>query len=169
MEFLSSLLLLVLGASAVVADPTALTKINAHDLQERGCLSDSQSRQIVDTFNYLLANPNASDFNATVDALLADDYSEWSDSINFIIHIPVSSKIRSSLTPPLPFGGGPTAQLFSSDCCSKYHLAGPTDLHIEGGIHFRIRLTAAADPEDAGHFPRLQPHQLALGLGPRGR
>jgi hypothetical protein len=94
MEFLSSLLLLVLGASAVVADPTALTKINAHDLQKQGCLSDSQSRTIVDTFNYLLANPKASDFNSTVNALLADDYSEWSDSINFIIHLPVSSTIR---------------------------------------------------------------------------
>jgi hypothetical protein len=100
MKFLSSLPLLVLGASAVVADPTALTKINAHVLQKQGCLSDSQSRQIVDTFNYLLANPKASDFNSTVNALLADDYSEWSDSINFIIRIPVSSTIRSSLTPP---------------------------------------------------------------------
>src|SRR2546423_7562145 len=57
----------------------------------------------------------------------------------------------------------------SSDCCSKSHLARPTNLHIQGGIHFRIGLAAAADPEDARHLPRLQPHQLALGLGPRGR
>lgn len=106
MKFLSSLPLLVLGPSRVVADPTALTKINAHVLQKQGCLSDSQSRQIVDTFNYLLANPKASDFNSTVNALLADDYSEWSDSINFIIHIPVSSTIRSSLNPPSSFWTG---------------------------------------------------------------
>jgi hypothetical protein len=106
MKFLSSLPLLVLEASAAVADPTALTKINAHILQEGGCLSDSQSRQIVGTFNYLLANPKASNFNSTVNALLADDYSEWSDSINFIVHIPVSSTIRSSLTAP-PFWMAP--------------------------------------------------------------
>lgn len=155
MKFLSSPPLLVLGASVVVADLTALSKTNSHVLQKQGCLSDSQSRQIVDTFNYLLANPKASDFNSTVNALLANDYSEWSDSINFIIDIPVRSPICCSLapTPLFLFGRGPTAQLFSSNCCSKYHLARPTNLHIKGGIHFRIRLTAAADPEDAGHFP----------------
>jgi hypothetical protein len=96
MKFLSSLPLLVLEASAAVADPTALTKINAHILQEGGCLSDSQSRQIVGTFNYLLANPKASNFNSTVNALLADDYSEWSDSINFIVHIPLGQPTFTS-------------------------------------------------------------------------
>lgn len=97
MKFLSSLPLLVLGASAVVADPTALTKTNSHVLQKQGCLSDFQSGQIVDTFNYLLAHPKASDFNSTVNSLLADNYTEWSDSINFIIDIPVSSTTRCSL------------------------------------------------------------------------
>ena|SRR6266498_2672095 len=111
MKFLSSLSLLAFGASAVAAAPSALTTANTNVLQKRGiignllcnllgqcCLSDSQTQKIIDTFNYLLANPQASDFKSTVNALLADDYSEWSDSINFIIHIPVSFTIRSSLT-----------------------------------------------------------------------
>ena len=108
MKFLSSLPLLAL---AVVAVPTALTTPSTHVLPKRGiignllcnllgqcCLSNSQTQKIIDTFNYLLANPKAGDFNSTVNALLADDYFEWSDSIDFIIHIPVSFTIRSSLT-----------------------------------------------------------------------
>jgi len=103
MGFLSRLSLLALAVSAVVAAPTALTTPNPHVRQNipckllgRCCLSDSQAQNIVDTFKYLLANPKASDFNSTANALLADDFSEYSDSVNFIIHIPVSFTIRSS-------------------------------------------------------------------------
>ena len=126
MKFLSSLSLLVFGVSAVVAAPapaaesTPSTKALYNN--KRGlvgnllctalgqcCLSDSQAQKIVDTFNYLLANPKASNFNSTVDALLADNYTEYSDSIDFIIHVPVSFLRFAPLLTKGKKGGGETS------------------------------------------------------------
>ena len=56
-----------------------------------GCLLPPQATSIVNAFLYLLANPQAANFNATADALLASDYTDTSDSINQHAGIPVRS------------------------------------------------------------------------------
>lgn len=55
-----------------------------------GCLLPFQATAIVNAFNYLLANPQAPNFSATANALLANDFSDTSDSINQLASIPVS-------------------------------------------------------------------------------
>ena len=55
----------------------------------RDCLEDWQVTNIVNAFNYLLANPQAANFNATANALLAKDYTDFSDSIDELAGIPV--------------------------------------------------------------------------------
>jgi hypothetical protein len=54
-----------------------------------GCLLPWQATNIVNAFLYLLANPTAANFNATADALLANDFTDTSDSINQLAGIPV--------------------------------------------------------------------------------
>jgi hypothetical protein len=57
----------------------------------RGCLLPWQATNIVNTFLYLLANPTATNFNATANALFSDDFTDTSDSINQLAGIPVRS------------------------------------------------------------------------------
>lgn len=47
-----------------------------------GCLSDAQATAIVAGFNYLLLQPSASNFASTADAILSDNFTDTSDSIN---------------------------------------------------------------------------------------
>jgi hypothetical protein len=56
-----------------------------------GCLKSRQADDIVNAFLYLLANPKATNFNATADALLSRSYTDTSDSINQLAGIPVRS------------------------------------------------------------------------------
>ena len=56
-----------------------------------GCLQQWQATNIVNAFLYLLANPTASNFNATANALLASDFTDTSDSINQLAGLPVRS------------------------------------------------------------------------------
>jgi hypothetical protein len=56
-----------------------------------GCLMPWQATNIVNAFLYLLANPTATNFNATANALLSDDFTDTSDSINQLAGIPVRS------------------------------------------------------------------------------
>jgi hypothetical protein len=56
-----------------------------------GCLLPWQATNIVNTFLYLLANPTATNFNATANALFSDDFTDTSDSINQLAGIPVRS------------------------------------------------------------------------------
>jgi hypothetical protein len=50
-----------------------------------------QATNIVNAFLYLLANPKATNFNATANALFSDDFTDTSDSINQLAGIPVRS------------------------------------------------------------------------------
>jgi len=49
------------------------------------CLLPAQATNIVNAFNYLLANPTAANFNTTATALLSSDWTDTSDSINQLI------------------------------------------------------------------------------------
>lgn len=55
-----------------------------------GCMQPWQAQAIVNAFNYLLANPQAANFNATANALLSNDFTDTSDSIDQLAGIPVS-------------------------------------------------------------------------------
>jgi len=61
-----------------------------------GCMLPFQAQAIVTAFNYLLANPQAPNFNSTANALLADDFTDTSDSINQLAGIPEGSVTFSS-------------------------------------------------------------------------
>lgn len=56
-----------------------------------GCLMPWQAQAIVTAFNYLLANPQAPNFNATANALLSNDFTDTSDSIDQLAGIPQGS------------------------------------------------------------------------------
>lgn len=58
-----------------------------------GCLLPFQATNIVNAFNYLLANPKAANFKATANALFADNFVDTSDSINQLAGNPVSRTI----------------------------------------------------------------------------
>lgn len=60
------------------------------------CLLPAQATNIVNAFNYLLANPTAANFNATANALLSSDWTDTSDSINQLI-APDGSLVRHTL------------------------------------------------------------------------
>jgi hypothetical protein len=55
-----------------------------------GCLNQAQANTIINAFIWLLANPKATNFNATADALMSNTFTDTSDSINFMAGIPVS-------------------------------------------------------------------------------
>jgi len=55
-----------------------------------------QATNIVNAFLYLLANPTATNFNATANALFSDDFTDTSDSINQLAGIPEGSVTFSS-------------------------------------------------------------------------
>lgn len=57
-----------------------------------GCLLPWQATNIVNAFLYLLANPKASNFNATAKSLFSKDFTDTSDSINQLAGIPVRSR-----------------------------------------------------------------------------
>jgi len=108
MKFTSTLVSLAFAASAI-AGPMAMEA----DVEERGllssllspskasshfkatpiigCILPFQATAIVTAFNYLLANPQATDFNATATALLSSDFQDFSDSINQLAGIPEGS------------------------------------------------------------------------------
>jgi hypothetical protein len=65
---------------------SAFTPTPIHD-----CMKPSQATNIVNAFLYLLANPKAENFNATVKALFTEDFTDTSDSINQLAGIPVGS------------------------------------------------------------------------------
>jgi hypothetical protein len=54
-----------------------------------GCLQPWQATNIVNGYLYLLANPTATNFNTTADALLPSNYTETSDSYNQLSSLPV--------------------------------------------------------------------------------
>ncbi len=116
MKFTSTLISLAFAASAI-ASPMAMEA----DVEERGltrsilnptkasthfkatpiigCILPFQATAIVNAFNYLLANPKASDFTTTANALLSCDFQDFSDSINQLAGIPVSWALtRTNLT-----------------------------------------------------------------------
>ncbi|KAK5171751.1 uncharacterized protein LTR77_003387 [Saxophila tyrrhenica] len=108
MKFTSSFLSLGLTAVAF-ASPVAVPE--EHALEERtfkfgrptsassafkatpiiGCILPFQATAIVNGFNYLLANPKASNFETTANALLSNDFTDTSDSINQLAGIPEGS------------------------------------------------------------------------------
>jgi hypothetical protein len=53
------------------------------------CLSGAQATNIVSTFASFLTQPQATDFTTKANALLASDFTDTSDSINFLAGIPV--------------------------------------------------------------------------------
>ena len=55
------------------------------------CLSPAQATQIVNKFGLLLTNPQGSGFVALATSLLADDFTDTSDSINFLAGIPLTT------------------------------------------------------------------------------
>jgi hypothetical protein len=66
------------------------------------CMLPKQATNIVNAFNYLLANPTAANFNATANALFSNDWTDTSDSINQLAGIPVRHILPlSSNTQPL--------------------------------------------------------------------
>ena len=115
MKFLSTILSLAVATGAL-AVPTERgmrrSPTETHDLAPRasstaseftatpifGCLFPWQANNIVNAFNYLLANPAAPNFNATANALLANDYTDTSDSIDQLAGLPVR---RTPSLPPL--------------------------------------------------------------------
>jgi len=60
------------------------TSTAATDCPSITCLTDDQAKQIVATFVYLLANPNATDFVNKSDALLTNNFTDTSDSIDYL-------------------------------------------------------------------------------------
>lgn len=109
MKFFNTLTALSLGASALATPllrgswPTE----EKRDLEVRasstksqftatpviGCLLPWQANNIINAFNYLLANPKAANFNATANALFASDFVDTSDSINQLAGIPVRAAL----------------------------------------------------------------------------
>jgi hypothetical protein len=65
------------------------------------CLLPAQATNIVNAFNYLLANPTAANFNATANALLSSDWTDTSDSINQLAGIPVRHALFQFNTYPI--------------------------------------------------------------------
>jgi len=53
---------------------------------QAACLSDSTVNTIIDSYTYLLENPQGADFNTTAGALLSDSFFVSSDSINTLIN-----------------------------------------------------------------------------------
>lgn len=54
------------------------------------CLSDEQTKWIVDSFKTILSHPDRSVAKSTADELIADEFLETSDSINSLSGLPVS-------------------------------------------------------------------------------
>ena len=106
MKFSTTITALALAAG-VIASPVARGEFptEERDLEVRatstksafkatpvvGCLLPFQATAIVNAFNYLLANPTASNFASTANALFSDDFTDTSDSINQLAGIPVRS------------------------------------------------------------------------------
>lgn len=58
------------------------------------CLSSPQATKIVKSFAYLLTAPQATDFATKADSLLADNFADTSDSINWLANIPVRASVQ---------------------------------------------------------------------------
>jgi hypothetical protein len=58
------------------------------------CLSSAQATNIVNTFSSFLTAPQAPDFASKANTLLADDFKDNSDSINFLAGYPVSLPVN---------------------------------------------------------------------------
>lgn len=54
------------------------------------CLSDEQTKWIVDSFKTILSHPDRSVAKSTANGLIADEFLETSDSINSLSGLPVS-------------------------------------------------------------------------------
>jgi hypothetical protein len=50
------------------------------------CLSDSQATRIINAFSSFLTDPQAPTFSLAANALLADEFADTSDSINYLIN-----------------------------------------------------------------------------------
>jgi hypothetical protein len=60
------------------------------------CLSDQQATFLVNTFSAMLSNPDRNATQATGQTLIADGYTETSDSINILAGFPLGSSSFTS-------------------------------------------------------------------------
>lgn len=56
----------------------------------RSCLNGPEATDIINAFASLLTGPQASTFNVTANALLASDFTDTSDSIDYLAGFPVA-------------------------------------------------------------------------------
>jgi hypothetical protein len=96
MHFLSVAVLATSAATALAGTTTnPFSPIPNYPLGNGLCLSDQQATFLVNTFVGALANSNRNATNATMQALLASNYAEESDSINILAGYPVCPQCPS--------------------------------------------------------------------------
>ena len=95
MKFFALLTVAAVAAADCVANAAALpnpfSPIPGYPLGNPLCLSDSQAQFLVSTFAGMLANPDRNATNKVGQTLIADSYTETSDSINILAGFPVRS------------------------------------------------------------------------------
>jgi hypothetical protein len=57
----------------------------------RNCLTDADAKTLVDGYTYLLQYPGGPNFNSIANTILANNFTVYSDSINFLGQKPVSN------------------------------------------------------------------------------
>jgi hypothetical protein len=73
-----------------------LSPIPGYPLGNPFCLSDQQATFLVNTFATMLSNPDRSATQAMGNVLIADGYTETSDSINILAGFPLGSSSFTS-------------------------------------------------------------------------
>lgn len=105
---LSSLLAGLVVATTALASPLALASPSAEHEGRNHCLSASTASGLVYGFASLISNYST----ATAESLLASDFSDTSDSINFLANVPegvtifptkLAFEIGQGAQPPIPF------------------------------------------------------------------
>lgn len=87
MKLFSLLATAAVATAASISNPWS--PIPGYPLGIPFCLSDAQAKFLVNTFSTMLSNTDRSATNMTAQMLIADGFTETSDSINILAGFPV--------------------------------------------------------------------------------